>query len=312
MIKNKILKIVKWLWVVAVIVFVGVYFFQHLPEEMQYLRTIRIPNVIFSVLLLIVGKLAVVELARQSVKRGKWTPSYLQMLSIVTISQLGKYIPGGIWHFAARINSYKENSLSTKSTAKVMVLENIWLVSGAVVFAFFMLTLQPPTELIYSLIKIHPSPSFWLILRIGLPALWVIGLIILEKVFPVEGERNPVKRILILLGVQIVIWTAMGSSFYFVFQEMGLGNYWLILGGYTLSWVAGYVVIFAPGGIGVREFVLVALFSGLLPTGQIAIYSVVHRLIYTFVEVGLGGIGFLLQKLSPAQIKIVTEKEMEQ
>ncbi|MDM7972636.1 MAG: UPF0104 family protein, partial [candidate division Zixibacteria bacterium] len=73
-------------------------------------------------------------------------------------------------------------------------------------------------------------------------------------------------------------------------------SFWLILGGYALSWVAGYVVIFAPGGIGVREFVLVALFASLLPTGQIAIYSVVHRLIYTFVEVGLGGLGFLAQR----------------
>jgi uncharacterized membrane protein YbhN (UPF0104 family) len=306
-IKNKILKIAKWLWAVAVVVFVGVYFFQHLPEEIEYLNTIRIPNVIFSVLLLVLGKLAVVELARQSVKRGNWTPSYLQMFSIVTISQLGKYIPGGIWHFAARINSYKENSLSNKKTAKVMILENIWLVSGAIVFAFFMLTLQPPTNLIYSLTKFYISPTFWLILRVALPLLWVIGLVILEKLFPVEGHSNPVKRILILLLVQTVIWAAMGSSFFLVFQEIGLENYWLILGGYTLSWVAGYIVIFAPGGIGVREFVLVALFAGLLPTGQIAIYSVVHRLIYTFVEVGLGGIGFLLQKLSPAEIRIETE-----
>ena len=307
MIKKKILTIAKWVWVIAVVVFIGIFFIQHLPEEIEYLKTIQLPNLFLAILLLLLGKLAVVELARQSVKRANWTPTYLQMLSIVAISQLGKYVPGGIWHIAARINSYKENSLSNKKTAKVMVLENIWLVSGGIVFAFFMLALDPPAAQIYSITKINLASTFWLVLRISLPLLWIIGLFILEKLFPMEHGSNVIKRILLLIIIQAVIWLTMGSSFYLVFQETGFENYWLILGGYTLSWAAGYLVIFAPGGIGVREFVLVVLFSGLIPTDQIAIYSIVDRLIYTVVEVGLGGIGYLLQRIPPAKIKAETD-----
>ena len=306
--KNKILKVLKWLWVIAVVVFVSVYFYKHLPEEIQYLKTIRIINIFLSVLFLFFGKLLVVEMARQSVERSGWSPSFKQMFPIVTISQLGKYVPGGIWHFAARINSYKENSLSNKLTAKVIVLENIWLLSGAFVFGLFMLALNPPTDYIYSLIKIKPSATFWLILKILLPIFWVTGLIVLEKLFPAENGTNPIKRIIVIVLIQMGIWAAFGSSFYFVFQGIGFESFWLIIGGYALSWVVGYLVIFAPGGIGVRELVLVALFAGLMPTGQIAIYSVVHRLIYTILEVGLGGIGFLVQRGLYGRVKMRLDK----
>ena len=62
----------------------------------------------------------------------------MSMFTIFTVSQLGKYIPGSIWHFAARINAYKENALSNKKTAQVMLIENIWLVTGAGAFGSIM------------------------------------------------------------------------------------------------------------------------------------------------------------------------------
>lgn len=285
----------KWVWVIAVLIFVVIYFYKNMPAGIEYLKTIQIKNIIWSVLFMILGKLAVVELARKSVGRGGWMPTYTHMLSVVTISQLGKYIPGGVWHFAARVTAYKENSLSNKKTAKVLVIENIWLVSGAFFFGLFMLMLQSPVDHFYSIIKIDVPSYFWQGLTIALPVFWFITLVILERFFPSDGGGSAIKNVIALMLTQIVIWLAIGSSFYFVFQNIGTANYFYIVGGYALSWVAGYLIIFAPGGIGIREFVLVALFSSFMPTSQIAIYTVVHRLIYTFVEVLMGGIGFYLR-----------------
>lgn len=301
--KNNILRALKWIWVIAVLIFVGIYFYKNLPEGIEYMKSIQIKNIIWSVLLMIIGKMAVIELARKSVSRAGWTPSYTHMLSVVTISQLGKYIPGGVWHFAARVNAYKENSLSYKKTAKVMVIENIWLVSGALFFGLFMLMLQSPANHFYSIIKIDLPSYFWRGFTFALPVFWVITLLILERFFPSEERDNALKRVILLMLTQIVIWSAIGSSFFFVFQDIGSANYFFIVGGYALSWVAGYVIIFAPGGIGIREFVLVALFSSFMPTSQIAIYTVVHRLIYTFVEVLMGGVGFFLKTRHPEHEK---------
>jgi glycosyltransferase 2 family protein len=299
--KNIVLKYLKWLWIVAVVVFIGYYFYKHLPEELQYLKTIQLNNILFSVLLLFSAKLLIVELAHQSVKKGAWQPSYLQMFSIVTISQLGKYIPGSIWHFAARINSYKENSLSNKKTAKVMVLENLWLVSGAFAFGLLMLTIQPPYALFENLIAFNIPSLVWKISPFVILIVWVLGLLLLDNLFPSEKNKFSVKRIAWLILIQSGIWAALGGSFFLVFQNIGLNNLWLVIGGYAISWIVGYVVIFAPGGIGVREFVLVTLFSSILPSEQIAIYTIVHRLIYTAVEVLLGIGGFFVQKKYFAQ-----------
>ena len=70
----------------------------------------------------------------------------------------------------------------------------------------------------------------------------------------------------------------------------------MILGGYALSWIAGYLVIFAPGGIGVRETVQVFLFSTISTPQQVVIISLMHRMVYTIVEVLLGLVGYLLTK----------------
>lgn len=292
--KERLLKPLKWLWVIAVCAFLGIYLYQHLPEEIIYLQSIQATNIICSVLLLIIGKVALVELARLSVYKGGWGPPLMQMFSIISISQLGKYIPGGIWHFAARINSYKENSLTTEVSAKVMLLENIWLVSGALFSGLFMLSLHPPIEYLNSLIQIDLSSTFWIVLRITLPIIWIIGLVILEHTFKLDENYKTWRRIISLALIQIIIWLAIGGSFFFIFNDIGYEYFFLIVGGYTISWVAGYVVIFAPGGIGVREFILVTLFSNLVPIEQITIYTIVHRLLYTLVEVAMGGIGFAI------------------
>jgi len=294
--KNTILKYLKWVWIAAVVVFIGYYFYKHLPEVLGYLKTIQLVRILLAILLIIVAKLFFVELARQSVSRGAWKPSYLQMFSIVTVTQLGKYIPGSIWHFAARINSYKENSLSNKKTAKVMILENLWLVSGALAFGLLFLSIQPPYDLFADLVKVNIPTLVWKILPYAIFVIWFLGLLLLDHLFPADEKKYSFKRILWLIVIQTCAWAALGGSFYLVFTGLTSQHITQIVGGYAISWIAGYLFLFAPSGIGVREFVLVTLFSTILPAEQIAAYTIVHRLIYTTVEVLLGLTGFLVQK----------------
>jgi hypothetical protein len=88
----------------------------------------------------------------------------------------------------------------------------------------------------------------------------------------------------------------LGLSYYLLFPNVSGQNFFLILGGYALSWIAGYVVIFAPGGIGVRESVQVFLFSSIATPQQVVIVSLMHRMVYTIIEVLLGVVGYLLSK----------------
>ncbi len=293
---NKIINYIKWLWLAAVVIFIGYYFYKHLPQEILYFKTINIGRLLLAALLIAIAKMFLVDMARQSLNSDKWRPSYLRMFSIVTVTQLGKYIPGSIWHFAARISSYKENELSNKKTAKAMILENIWLVFGALCFGLLMLTIQPPVDILAEKLNVSLPELVWKIAPLVILLVWLVGLVVLDKILYDKSKNFSARRLLQLIVVQFCTWAALGSSFFLIFNGMGFSHYPLIIGGYAVSWMLGYVVIFAPSGLGIREAVLVALFSTIVPTEQIAAYSIVHRLLYTLVEVTLGLIGFLIQR----------------
>ena len=296
MTRNKILNYFKWVWVAAVIGFLVYYFIKHLPEAIQYFQSIPPGTIIFSVLLLFIARLLIIFLAMQSVKTGDWHPKYSQMFSIFSISQLGKYVPGGIWHFAARINSYKENNLSNARVFQTMVIESIWMVSGAIAFVAIMFSIQHAQTGAVIIKSIPTTELFWSLLPWATIISWIIGLIIIDRRYPIKRSVSVAGRIALLMILQTCIWLALGGSYFLLFQTAGKENIWLVMGGYALSWVTGYVVPFAPGGIGVREAVQVFIFSPIAAPELIAIISIVHRMLYTITEVILGLIGFLIAR----------------
>ena len=212
--------------------------------------------------------------------------------------QLGKYIPGSIWHFAARINAYKENALSNKKTAQAMLIENIWLVTGAAAFGVIFLVPQSHRDG-----RVHPPISA--APRMALESAAVSGFDFLDRQVcsfwtnvtrpAATGSQFP--------GCCLLITGPVRNLALFRYQLLSALperrqriTCFLILGGYALSWIAGYVVIFAPGGIGVRESVQVFLFSSISTPQQIVIISLMHRMVYTIIEVILGLVGYLLTK----------------
>ena len=66
-----------------------------------------------------------------------------------------------------------------------------------------------------------------------------------------------------MLAELIFIWLAFGLSFWLVFPP-DAGYLAQVVGAFSLSWLAGYVAFFAPGGIGVREVLLAVLLGAFL------------------------------------------------
>jgi hypothetical protein len=297
--RNKVLQYLKWIWVVAIVIFISIFFYRNLPEAVDYLETIPFGFVVVSFACVTLAKLFIVYLALLSVNTGEWRPSFMSMFTIFTVSQLGKYIPGSIWHFAARINAYKENALSNKKTAQVMLIENIWLVTGAAAFGMLSLSIHNKISGDASLLFFQLPGWLWNLLPFLVIVFWIIGLFLLDRRFPAGNTGLTISRVFLLIMVQSGIWFFLGISYYFLFTNAGAQNFFLILGGYALSWIAGYVVVFAPGGIGVRESVQVFLFSSIASPQQIVIVSLMHRMVYTIIEVILGLAGYLLSKRNP-------------
>ena len=58
-----------------------------------------------------------------------------------------------------------------------------------------------------------------------------------------------------------------------------------ITGHYALAWLAGYVVIGAPGGIGIREAMMSMLLVGVMPESVVILGVMTYRIISIIGEI---------------------------
>jgi hypothetical protein len=289
--RRKFIEILKWVWIVVVLLGAGWYFYRHYQEISQYLGTISITRLVLCFFLLLAGKFALSDIARLSLKKINYSMPYTEALTITTVTQLGKYLPGGIWHFAGKFGFYKLKGISTKKTTQVMVIENLWLLSSAGVVGVVAL-LASSSEAACQYVRFSCSPAVANMVAVALPLVWVAGLLVFEYLFFGKQKVNT-RDFILMLAELVFIWLVFGLSFWLVFPPNG-GYLAQVTGAFSLSWLAGYVAVFAPGGIGIREVLLAVLLGAFFKSGKVAIYASIHRLLWVLAEVFLGGLSALI------------------
>lgn len=284
--RKKFISILKWSWITVVVLAAGWYFYTRYQEIAAYLSTLSMARLALSLLILFIGKFIVAEITRISLSRVGVRVGFFEALTITFVTQLGKYLPGGIWHFAGKFGVYKLKGMSTKESTQALVLENLWLFSSSAVVGIFLLALSG-REVICSISSFFCNNQTIIMVLILLPLVWIIGLLIFEHLFLRQTKINLYKFSYVLL-IMIVLWFAFGISYWLVFPPTG-GFLVQIIGAFSVSWLAGYAAIFAPGGIGIRELVLTGILSAFFTGSEVAIYATVHRLLWVLAEIVLGG-----------------------
>ena len=151
----------------------------------------------------------------------------------------------------------------------------------------------------------------WGSLPLGLIPLFILAFLflhpkILQKIFNSILrllKREPVAisisypEVLWILGVCILSWVAGGIGFYFFVDgifPVSSGDFLFLTGALAISSTLGLLVLFAPGGLGVREGVLVYLLSSIMPSPVAVVLSVLTRLWMTFIEIGYDRSGIFI------------------
>lgn len=161
-----------------------------------------------------------------------------QAIRIYGTSQIGKYIPGNLFHFAGRQMMGQAAGTPAGVMAKSSVLE-IALIS-ALAGSFIGLALP----------QLLGTPMWW-----GVVASIII-IVIELVVLGVIGSR------LLAAGLFHLIYLVIaGLVFSALFEHLGGSAETLVVGAYVVSWLAGLLTPGAPAGIGVRELVLYTLLA---------------------------------------------------
>ena len=289
----------------------GYYFYRNWEQVINLISQISAWRIVLSLVLLIIGKMFLVLLVQYSVNSEGWHPKYIETLGIYGLSSLGKYIPGGIWQFVGRFGVYKVNGLSSKASTRAMILENIWLLGSAVAIGVIGVFLTR-FDLIAGLLNLPNHQWLAILFTILALGLWIIVLKIVHKTMRRHTAEN-IPSIFVVAGVGLLLWTFIGGSFFVMFHDFPFSAAPLFIGGYAVSWAVGYIAVFAPGGLGVREAALAFVFSNIASVEMIAVYAAMNRIIWVIAEVLFGLVGMVqkqgMQANQPEDENITLENE---
>jgi uncharacterized membrane protein YbhN (UPF0104 family) len=286
--KERLLRIAKWAWLCLVLAAAVWYLARNGRTVAEEVRRLEPQQIGLAIALLLATKLILTEITRRSLRPSTPRPAYRSCFYINGVTQVAKYLPGGIWHFVGKFAYYRGMALTSAAAGQAMIAENAWLVASSI---FFGLILSAPA--LARNPDALPVSLRWLVadshtpILLGL-SLWLIVLALIEVVL---GRNVPraVWRTLSLIVVQSACWFAAGLSFWILFPSAARPQAFpLAVGAFSLAWAAGYLTIFAPGGIGAREAVLVALLSGITTPEHAIVLASIHRLLWTSAELLMG------------------------
>lgn len=271
------MRIAKLFWAVLVVSAALYYLASNFEDFSAHVAAIPTTRLFLALVSLLLGKLVLVELSRESARSVDWEFSYSHMFKINAINQLAKYIPGGVWQFVGRAGSYSAKGLSVTAISRAMILENLWLVGSSIMFGI-------SNVLLYR--------SQYLLASIGISLLWSGALILLFRIFSVKFS---LKKIVYLFFLQVIVWTFLGLALWSLIPVEDASLLFLIPGAFSLSWGVGFLAFFAPGGIGIREAVFAFILASSIDPNLALFFAGVNRVIWIIVELLLGLIAITLK-----------------
>ncbi len=197
-------------------------------------------------------------------------------------SQLGKYLPGGMWHYAGRVGLARARGLPTRTTVVSLGIEVGASVAAAALVGLFVLPVVLAAPLaIALLVLLRLSSTGRISTRMLVPLLRVV-----RRLVPVAGDdiRVAVRALSHTAMLFVPVWLVYGLAFWLTARALfpvPADDVVYFTATFALSWIAGMVVVFAPGGIGVREAVIVALLSPRVGEAEAIVVAATSRVLLT-------------------------------
>jgi uncharacterized membrane protein YbhN (UPF0104 family) len=207
-----------------------------------------------------------------------------EVVPLYMVANLGRYVPGKVWQVAALATLARQRGIpAATATAAAVLLQGIAIASALLVGVGSLWTLA--------------DGAAW---RWAVPA-GVIGALVLgltpavfhfltESWFRVTRTPEPPALqptdALGWLALGLLNWVVYAGAFWVMVEGLGLDvAFFATSSAFAAAYVVGYLAIFAPAGVGVREASLLALLSPQLGAGTAGAVAVIARVWTTGVEV---------------------------
>jgi hypothetical protein len=213
------------------------------------------------------------------------------------LANLGRYLPGKIWGVTGLVVlAGRAGVRGTVAAASAVAFQALVLGTGAAVVAV-------ATPHATSALRLGVG---FLVAAVSLGALvWAPAVRLLGRLVVAAGPLAPLPLSAVGLGgiAMLLGWLAYGLSFWLLAHGL-LPDVHVPLatavGIFVLGYILGTLALFVPGGLGVRELVLISLLTPVLGSGGAVAVSVGSRVLLTITEAGAAlGTVALVQNPTP-------------
>ena len=211
-------------------------------------------------------------------------------------TQMGAYVPGKVWMVVGRVSFLGSNGISSVKGFTALILENIYMMAALSILALVALPFLSLADVPLAVIVV-----LWI--SVGLAVLMLFAPGIQRKIAHVFSHRMGTdiddlphishRHQFTFIGYHLLSWSLRGLALYTWFRGFGVPSsdpsYAMVavcLLAAPASWLVALVMVFIPGGIGVRESVRGLLLSGFVPGGMAVAttFALGQRLIVLLVE----------------------------
>ena len=234
---------------------------------------------------------------RMLVTRGHDAPPR-SALSWYFAGQLGKYVPGGIWPIVGRAELAVRGGVPRPDAYAATGLSMVTTYLAAALT----ICLGSLLSWTYPLVGILGFAAFALgFLAFSNATLRTKVLTVLNRVSPRASALTEPRRLLILTVTHLPAWILMSLSTSVTASafgaDIGIMHMLFIT---SASWLAGFVVVGVPGGIGVRESVFTALAGTALTPGVAVSLALASRVVFIAVDLLGALVAHLIARTAPS------------
>ena len=224
------------------------------------------------------------------------------LVSFYVLTNILKYVPGGVWHFVERFNFIKKIS-NPRIALYSTLIEPYFMLSGSFFLASLGLIFSPLYFfLIFPLVFLNRKLIYFLLKRIGSLKGKVFEVLRLPNSKDQFEERIniisffPTRALFLEIGFVLSKFIGFYICLNTFYTSNNLDIIFLLVI-FSLSWSLGLVVPTAPGGVGVFEASLLFFVGKSIPQNIILISLIYFRVISTSADLLLS-FPFLIRKLS--------------
>lgn len=298
----------QWAWIAIVLVFVGYYAFTQWDTFATHDWTISFGWLGLAILLSVIrrylGALRWIEVISLGERRDPG--SRKEHMRVYFLSNLANYVPGSVFFLATRIQMSRTAGLSTLRASAALTYDTGMLVLSGLGVGAMALALASgfnagqamwlgASALALSYLPFHP----WLTSRIVL----TVQRLRSKPAAPFSIRFVDAFR---LWNYTVLLWVCGGGALFFTIKSFSpalpFGQLVDVVSAAAAGWTGGFLALWAPAGLGVREGLLGWMLTALAPAHVLAVSLVGARLLTVFEDVFWAALVARSGKPAPSEI----------